>query len=451
MLVAGSSTCRKAPIRSAVPSRAAITTGNNNSNGFGTPVYIRGAGRWATTISYYGSGDCLRIYGTEYPYGGGITDLTIDGTNASAGAVGLHMGDIFRYEVGLAVTNFSGAGSIGAHFDNQYFWTEQLHGKIFTDNCTQQVVFDNSANVSGGATGSFYRAVLDIFVNDVGNQDCVAFRNSAVIADGNIGIYGNSAKTAGTNTAAVLRMGTNCGIYNGTLNIGVELGGSGNAPQTINFSSGSGIQGCNGIIDFTQNLAFTTSNIATHGTFTFYGEIFGDATLSGLYDTLWCITQSTYTLTSTTSVQKLFGAIGSAGAVTITAGIWWFECDFEITGMSATSGNLKFDVLGAGTATLNGGSFGARGLDSTTPGTAAALGGSYTYDSNVSGGNIVTAATGTGLWAHISGFVSTTTAGTLIPSVGLTTAAAAVVQDSAWFRISPVTDNTGLTNSSGWS
>ena len=169
---------------------AAITTGNNNSNGYGTPVYIRGAGRWATQISYYGSGDCLRIYGTEYPYGGGITGLTIDGTNASAGAAGLHMGDIFQYEVDIAVQNFSGTGSIGVHFDNNYFWTEQLRGIIYAANCSTHVAFDCSVNSSGSATGSFDRAILDIYIDASAGQDGVSFRQNATytfVADGQAG------------------------------------------------------------------------------------------------------------------------------------------------------------------------------------------------------------------------------------------------------------------------
>ena len=229
-----------------------------------------------------------------------------------------------------------------------------------------------------------------------------------------------------------------------------------NPPQTINFGGGAGdngIESCTGMLDFSQNAAFATSNIATasQAIFQFYGEIIGDSTLSGLYDTQWCWLNNPYTLTSTTASQKLFNA-STHGAVLLTVGIWIFECQFYITGMSATSGNLKFDILGAGTATVSDIYYAAWGLDSTTAGSAAATtSGVYTYESNTSPTNIVVASTGTAMWARITGLIHIGVAGTIIPSVALVTATAAVVQDGSYFRIWPIVANAGTTASNNWS
>ena len=175
-----------------------------------TAVYIQGSGRIATTIYYYGSGDSLRIYDSSnysarVNFGGGLKGLTIDGTNTSGAATGLHMGDIFQYEVDFSVQNFTVTGSIGAHFDNEYYWTEQLHGDVFAVNCASHVVFDTGNT----GTNSFARAHLTLWIDQSNaNINGVVLQNGAVIYDGAIGIFGNftSSSTPLTGTPAVLTL-----------------------------------------------------------------------------------------------------------------------------------------------------------------------------------------------------------------------------------------------------
>lgn len=146
---------------------------------------------------------------------------------------------------------------------------------------------------------------------------------------------------------------------------------------------------------------------------------------------------STYTLTSTTSTQKLFNATTN-GAVTVQAStLYYFECEFALTSMSATSGNCKFDILGGGTATVTSTAWTSYGVDNTTP-TAVATASGLRSTTTISGSNIVAAATGTGMWARVSGTIRINAGGTLIPSVALTTAAAAVVSTDSWFKITPL-------------
>lgn len=157
---------------------------------------------------------------------------------------------------------------------------------------------------------------------------------------------------------------------------------------------------------------------------------------------------ATYTLTSTTNIQKLFNA-STNGALTVKGSTTYiFEGVININTMSATSGNMKFDVLGAGTATLTSAGWSAIGLDNTTIGTAATHGGSYTA-TNVSSGNITTAATGTAVYARIKGIITVNAGGTIIPSVGLTTANAAVVGVNTWMRFTEILPS-GTNYTPGW-
>lgn len=153
---------------------------------------------------------------------------------------------------------------------------------------------------------------------------------------------------------------------------------------------------------------------------------------------------STLSLTSTTSSQKLFnmstnGAVAVAGSTT-----YLFEVMFSITGLSATSGNCKFDLLGAGTATITSQAYLTDGLDASTLTTAGAGGISYNTASP-SVGNIVTAATGTGVAARVHGIVRVNAAGTLIPSVALTTANTGTVGINAYLWAFPIGSNTVTT------
>lgn len=156
-----------------------------------------------------------------------------------------------------------------------------------------------------------------------------------------------------------------------------------------------------------------------------------------------------YTLASQTTVQKLFN-VPTNGALTVAASTsYFFECMLILSSMSATSGNFKFDLLGGGTATLTSTAWIAQGQDATTPGTAGAFSGSATA-ANVSSGDIVTAATGTGASVLIKGIVRVNAAGTLIPSILLTTAAAAVVNANSYIQFTPVGSNT-VTTVGNWS
>jgi hypothetical protein len=268
-----------------------------------TPVYFQGDGLWVTFFKYTGTGACLRVYNSGAyeafgQAGGGITGITIDGTSATAPAYGLHMGDILQYTTDVGVQNFTGSGSRGCWFDNQFYWTEQLGGRIYAANCTAHVVFDNAPGGAATSSGSFMRSDLSIWINQYNpTYDGVVFQNGAFDADGSLVLRGNFGTNNSTLTSAVLRLTgstpagitivTNSGLRTCHLDIGVECdlnptGGYTFAPSTIQFGSGvNAIASCYGILSFGASYAFTPSN--NSGNVSMVGIISGDTTLlSGL-------------------------------------------------------------------------------------------------------------------------------------------------------------------------
>ena len=151
----------------------------------------------------------------------------------------------------------------------------------------------------------------------------------------------------------------------------------------------------------------------------------------------WVKLAANYTLTSTTAVQKLFNTTTN-GALTLGTGMYEFDAVYYLTGMSGTSGNGTARLVGAGTATVDRIMQQAIGLDSTTPTTAAAMGGAVSTTESV---QVATAATGTGLVVSLRGTFRVTASGTIIPSIALTTAVAAVVQIGSYFKCAKIGDS----------
>ena len=141
---------------------------------------------------------------------------------------------------------------------------------------------------------------------------------------------------------------------------------------------------------------------------------------------------ATYTLTSTTAAQALFSA--GAGTITLAAGLYEFECFFALGSMSGSSGSFGF-VLG-GTATATARWVADASMPSATNNTPTA---GYQTFSTLAGTTALTAnsTNGNGV-AMIKGLIRISSAGTIIPQVSLTVAAAAVVQLDAFFKVSPL-------------
>jgi hypothetical protein len=262
------------------------------------PAYFLGDGAWATVLAFSGTGDCVRVYDpTSYSsrirYSGGFCAITIDGSSAGAGSAGLHAGDLFQYELDMTVQNFCGTDSIGVHLDNTYYWTEQLHGRIYALNCTSHVVFD-STGPAATASGGFERCDLDIYIDHwEANRDGVVFTNGAYTGNGSLRIRGNFSPISSAVNSAVLRLTGSLpsdrdssgasGIINGMLDVGVECGTGAATPGTIAFgSSANAIWDCYGALNFGigGDVNFSSSN-NDGNVGGFRGPVFGDSTLPG--------------------------------------------------------------------------------------------------------------------------------------------------------------------------
>lgn len=161
---------------------------------------------------------------------------------------------------------------------------------------------------------------------------------------------------------------------------------------------------------------------------------------------IYGVLQAPYVLTSATAQQRLFNWSAN-GAVTLETGVYSFEIGFLITGMSATSGNAQFGILGAGTATLATYRVGGvTGEVSAITGNASFL---TTGAPNAAAG-IAVAGTATQLMANLFGTFDVTAPGTLIPSISLTTAAAASVSTGSFFRCRKIGE-TGVATGGAWS
>lgn len=177
-------------------------------------------------------------------------------------------------------------------------------------------------------------------------------------------------------------------------------------------------------LDGTEMLAIedggAAEKVSTAGIRRFLGDAFA-------------VLSADYNLSNQTAAQKCFNHSPN-GTLTLPVGTYHLEVLLYVTGMSGTSGNAQFDLKGAGTAVISPVVYSATGVDSSTPGTAAAQSGSLATAVG-SSTPIVTAATGNAMAVFICGTFTVTSAGTIIPSIALTTAAAAVMKAGSFIKV----------------
>lgn len=150
----------------------------------------------------------------------------------------------------------------------------------------------------------------------------------------------------------------------------------------------------------------------------------------------WLMLTADYTLTSTTSSQKAFNTTTN-GTLTLPTGVYYFDCWLYLTSMSGTSGNLTFDVRGAGTAVIDRVGANSSGADTANATlNTTELSGKATITTSIS--EVVVNTAGTQMQVRVSGMFRVSTGGTIIPSVALATAAAAIVEAGSWFRIEKI-------------
>jgi hypothetical protein len=210
----------------------------------------------------------------------------------------------------------------------------------------------------------------------------------------------------------------------------------------------STVTGLQTALDAKQATLVSATNIKTINGASVLGS--GDLTVTGTgSEPVHFIQQGgNYTLTSTTSAQKIFNA-STNGALTLPTGKYQFEMSIYLLSMSSSSGNAQFVLAGAGTATVASIMYQAVGVDANNPLSQTARSGSVAVTS-ASTTNILTGSSGTGMFVTVSGVFDVTAMGTIIPSIALNTAAAAVVQANSYFKCQKIAA-TGVTATSEWS
>lgn len=159
-----------------------------------------------------------------------------------------------------------------------------------------------------------------------------------------------------------------------------------------------------------------------------------------LYSTL----SAARTLTSTTSMQPIFEP-GHDEIALEAAMTYLVDGLVAITGMSTASGNLAFSLLGAGTATILGGRIDFVGAEGSFGATGAARIGSLSASNADSlTPNLLNPSTATQTYFRLTGKIRTNAAGTIIPSIALQTAAAAVLDAECYIELRKLGPNSQI-------
>jgi hypothetical protein len=318
---------------------------------------------------------------------------------------------------------------------------DQFQGTVTSVTGTSPVVS------SGGATPAISMPAATTSVNGyLTSTDWTTFNNKGsgtVTSVGGTGTVNGITLTGTVTSSGNLTLG-------GTLDLSSPPIIGGTAPNTGNFSTVNLSAGTTTVapLDFVTGTNLTTPAAGAweyDGTVFYATPIASNRAVNVIEH--FVARTGTKTMTSNTSLQAIFdnttGTGGlTSGALTVGASTsYFFEMSINVSAMSATSGNMGFSIVGAGTATFTSAAWHAFGLDSTNQQTAAAGGTSWRAAVGATG-NIVTAATGTAASAIVKGIFRINGAGTIIPSIQLTTANAAVIGVNTWFKCYPVGTDT---------
>lgn len=253
-----------------------------------------------------------------------------------------------------------------------------------------------------------------------------------------------------TATAGIVNVGT--GITTGTISIGgtAQTGaitlGSSSGTNIVNLGTGAGATTVNIATGVTNAKVINIGTGAISNTIAI-GNLTtpSDVTINGgvaLGEQFTCLNAS-YTLTSQTAAQKMFNA-STNGAITLPIGTYFFECLFTISGMSATSGTFGFALAGTATKTFISYAFAQKnnGVAGTTY---------HSISDNVANTALTANTTSTAGGASLSGTIRVTVAGTLIPQISLSTAAAAIIFTNSYFKIRQMSDSSTASSVGNWS
>lgn len=255
----------------------------------------------------------------------------------------------------------------------------------------------------------------------------------------------NGGMTFGSGQDVTLYRGGNNLLRTGdSLTVDVDLTVTGNTISP-NFTGGSATAGSWPTLAAGTLLTTPEDGAIEMDTTNLYGTV--DAGNRGIITINHFIrANATRTFTSNTSSQAIF-TTPTNGRITLETGIYRVQGLLAFTGMSATSGNLLVNLLGAGTATISQWLWMGTGADIAS-GTVTAGGASWSVGTS-SPASIVTAATNTAMAVNIDGTFSITGAGTMIPAITMVTASASVLSIGSYLMFYRL-GATGITNVGQW-
>ena len=206
-------------------------------------------------------------------WGGGITDITIDNTNATGLNSAMHIGDMkYAFFERIAIQY----AAIGMWIDNRHFWTEDCRFESHILQCASTVLLDVTG---GGATSAHDNCHYEITMGGVSGGTGFTMQNGANAYNSRIFIHGG-IKSSNVSSSYFLNMQNNGGA---TFLNGCELvmqvesdGGLATTPGMINLASGGGID-AHGRLTYHGGPGTVASVISAP--FQFWGPISGDPVL----------------------------------------------------------------------------------------------------------------------------------------------------------------------------
>ena len=215
----------------------------------------------------------------------------------------------------------------------------------------------------------------------------------------------------------------------------LAAGGTSQAPLVFNVSGSLQTTPSAGAMEMDANCLYATTDAGNRGVIPVQHVVRAD---------------TTRTFGTGTAQQAIF-TTPTNGTLTLETGVYEFEGLIAMTAMSGTSGNGKFSLIGAGSATLGSILWFATGLDGTAEQTAFSCGGTWHTIATQTIADIVTAQTAQSLCFYVRGTFEVTGAGTIIPSFAQTTStAAAVVSVGSYLKFNRI-GSTSMTSVGDWS
>lgn len=174
-------------------------------------IGVIGPGAGACTIQASGSGDVLYHYSgnfATYHRGRTFSGFTIDGTNTTGTAAGLHVADMGAVKYNdLVIQNFTQASSYGLKLSTISGWSEDLQSeRVLIFNCTTLLGF-----IGAGVTtnGSFDYSNHDFYLNISPGQTGLAVTNFAQVNGCHLRVRYNAQINNSGLTSTLLQVGTN--------------------------------------------------------------------------------------------------------------------------------------------------------------------------------------------------------------------------------------------------